>query len=112
LHNAGYEVKVTANGVEALDRLQQDGPFDLLFTDVLMPEMNGPELARQAIQVQPGLKVVFTSGFFEGEELEQVLNTPLTHLLPKPYQREDLLALIQEVLAGANSEPNDNLDRP
>jgi CheY-like chemotaxis protein len=112
LRNAGYEVKVTADGVEALEQLQQDGPFDLLFTDVLMPEMNGPELARQAVQVQPGLKVVFTSVFLEGEELEQVLNTPLTHLLPKPYQREDLLALIREVLAKPNPHSTDSRDRP
>lgn len=112
LRNAGYEVKVSANGVEAMEQLQQDGPFDLLFTDVLMPEMNGPELARQAVQVQPGLKVVFTSGFFEGEELEQVLNTPLNHLLAKPYQREDMLALINEVLADPNPHLNDSQDRP
>lgn len=111
LRNAGYEVTSAVNGAEALNLLQ-DESFDLLFTDVLMPEMNGPELARHALQLQPTLGVIYTSGFFEDGEMDQVLDAPLTHLLAKPYQREDLLALVAEVLNDRNGTLSEHAMTP
>ncbi len=63
LVSLGYQVVEAGSGPAALDILQDGGGFDLLFTDVVMPNgMNGYQLAAAARQVRPGLKVVFTTG--------------------------------------------------
>ena len=62
LVNAGYEVAAFADGVAAYERLQEE-PFTLLLTDIVMPEMDGIELARKAAELDPTLKIMFITGF-------------------------------------------------
>ncbi len=62
LAKAGYDVIAFANGAEALERLQQE-PFTLLLTDIVMPKMDGIELARRAAELDPDLKIMFITGF-------------------------------------------------
>src|SRR5262249_52306144 len=62
LKELNYEVVTAANGQSAMEWLEARPGFDLLLTDVLMPGMDGPELAAQAIKVQPNLKVILMSG--------------------------------------------------
>ena len=59
---AGYEVIAALNGVAALRILNAEPSIDLLVTDVMMPEMNGPELAQKAKAARPGISVIFVSG--------------------------------------------------
>ena len=62
LQNAGYEVTSFDNGLSAYNRLREE-PFELLLTDIVMPEMDGIELARRATELDPELKVMFITGF-------------------------------------------------
>ena len=62
LENAGYEVVSFDNGLSAYDRLREE-PFELLLTDIVMPEMDGIELARKATELDPEIKVMFITGF-------------------------------------------------
>ena len=78
-------------------RLPED--IDLLFTDVVMPGgMFGPELARQASQLRPDLKILFTSGY--SEQPVTSLEGPEARILNKPYRRNDLALMLRSVLKG------------
>jgi len=63
LEELGYRVLAATNGAHALERLADPGPVDLLLTDVVMPGMDGPELARRALEERPLLRVIFLSGY-------------------------------------------------
>ena len=62
LEKAGYQLSSFDNGASAYDRLREE-PFSLLLTDIVMPEMDGIELARRATELDPDLKVMFITGF-------------------------------------------------
>ena len=62
LQNAGYDVSSFDNGLSAYNRLREE-PFELLLTDIVMPEMDGIELARRATELDPDIKVMFITGF-------------------------------------------------
>jgi two-component system, cell cycle response regulator CpdR len=62
LQNAGYDVISFDNGLSAYNRLREE-PFELLLTDIVMPEMDGIELARKATELDPDIKVMFITGF-------------------------------------------------
>ena len=62
LEKAGYDVVSFGNGLEAYERLKEE-PFTLLLTDIVMPEMDGIELARKASELDPDLKIMFITGF-------------------------------------------------
>lgn len=98
LRTLGYRVIATSNGPAALDLLRQLGDIDLLFTDVVMPGgMFGPELARQATALRPGLKVLFTSGYSQNP-----VKTPDgidARILTKPFKRQELAAMLHSALS-------------
>ncbi|QDP24098.1 ATP-binding protein [Bradyrhizobium cosmicum] len=98
LKTLGYRVIATSNGPAALDVLRQPGDIHLLFTDVVMPGgMFGPELARQALVLRPGLKVLFTSGYSQSP-----VKTPDgidARVLTKPFKRQDLAAMLRSTLS-------------
>ena len=98
LTKAGYHVIAFANGKEAHERLQE-GPFSLLLSDIVMPEMDGIELARRATELDPDLKVMFITGF-----AAVTLNTNLrppkdARVLSKPFHLKDLVREIDRLLA-------------
>jgi PAS domain S-box-containing protein len=90
----GYTVHVKQDASSALEFLASGGSVDLVFTDIMMPGMNGREFARLARQQRPGLKVLFTSGF---SEHEGVPNAGV-NLLAKPYSLRDLARRVREML--------------
>ncbi|GID27854.1 ATP-binding response regulator [Paractinoplanes brasiliensis] len=103
LGGAGYRVLSAADAVEALSLLDRHhDPIAAMITDVVMPGMNGRQLARVAKQRRPGLRVVFVSGFAEalideaGNNLE-----PDSMIVAKPYTRDQLLAGVRSVLRRA-----------
>ena len=98
----GYRVITTSNGPAALDVLRQTGDIQLLFTDVVMPGgMFGPELAKQAILLRPGLKVLFTSGYSQNP-VRAPDGIGDARILTKPFRRKDLAAMLRAAL----SEPS------
>src|ERR1700760_1073970 len=62
LQNAGFDVMSYDNGLSAYQRLREE-PFELLLTDIVMPEMDGIELARRAAELDPDIKIMFITGF-------------------------------------------------
>ena len=100
LTNLGYAVALAADGAEALDILGRIADVDLLLTDVIMPGgMNGGELAEKAQSIRPSLKVLFTSGYFEGALVRDRAIAPSVRVLVKPYRKQELARRISEALA-------------
>jgi CheY-like chemotaxis protein len=98
LAKLGYETHETGDGRSAL-ALLNDNRFDLLFTDIVLPDrMSGLELAVQARKLQPGLKVLFTSGYSEEAVAKERLANETFHLLRKPYRRQELAAILRLAL--------------
>ena len=103
LESGGYEVLAAPSGDEALAKLTQLGrPVDLLLTDVVMPGIPGRELARRASEIQPGLRVLYCSGYTDDIALLRDLRDERVDFLEKPFNGPKLLAKVREVL---ESEP-------
>lgn len=101
LGEQGYSVLEASGGAEAMDALRQRPDIAILFTDVVMPgDVDGFELAHQARQLRPRLRVVYTSGYIEkipwGEK-----GIGYGPLLPKPWNREQLLAMLRSIIERA-----------
>lgn len=74
------------------------GNIDLLVTDVIMPRMNGSELAKHPAQSRPEIKVIYMSGYTDKSILQKGLLKSEASFLPKPFKADELLAKIREVL--------------
>jgi len=98
LQGAGYQVLVGENGVDAVHvASQSSAAIDLLLTDVIMPQMNGPELAQCLREIHPALKVLYMSGYTD-DKLQIVASDRDVALLQKPFRMHDLLHKLQQVL--------------
>jgi CheY-like chemotaxis protein len=94
LRQEGYQVIEAANGAEALSLADDhSGPIDLLFTDVRMPKMTGPELAAALATRRPGLRVIYTTGYEEHPR-----HSSGRPLLLKPYWPDELLDAVGAAL--------------
>ena len=100
LEKAGYKVISYDNGASAYDRLREE-PFSLLLTDIVMPEMDGIELARRATELDPDLKVMFITGF-AAVALNPDSQAPKdAKVLSKPFHLRDLVDEVNKMLAAA-----------
>jgi CheY-like chemotaxis protein len=97
LRDLGYDVREADSGPEALDLLRCDSQIEVLLTDVVMPGMNGAELARLAPGVRPGLSILFMSGYTDPEEITGALRRH--RLVRKPFLPSHLAAQIEAALA-------------
>ena len=99
LRKAGFAVLEAAGGPQALEVAEShNGPIDLVVTDVLMPTMSGKELVARLLARRPGLKVLYMSGHAENVIVHQGLLDEGVYLLAKPFNFQDLLRKIVEVL--------------
>jgi PAS domain S-box-containing protein len=98
LHSLGYVTLDAANATEALATVNAGRPFDLLFTDVIMPGLNGRQLANEILKVRPGTKVLFTSGYTENAIIHHGRLDEGVLLLPKPYRKSDMAIMIRKAL--------------
>jgi CheY-like chemotaxis protein len=99
LVNNGYEVLTAGNGPEALAITQQyDGTIDLLVTDVVMPVMLGRDVADRFLELRPGARVLFVSGYAQPVLASQGTLDEGVTLLEKPFTERALVAKIREVL--------------
>ncbi|MCA0351063.1 MAG: response regulator [Chloroflexi bacterium] len=97
LRNVGYQVVDTTSGLVALDHLRHQA-FDLLLTDIKMPEMSGLELARQARALNPGLAVIIMTGQTTLETLREAVQQGVTSYLSKPFEIEEMRLTVAQVL--------------
>src|SRR3569833_2609424 len=90
LKKAGYEVIDFANGEEAYERLKTE-PFTLLLTDIVMPKMDGIELARRASELAPDLKIMFITEFAAVVLNNDIAASKDARVLSKPFHLKDLV---------------------
>jgi len=99
LESDGYTVLAANSGKEALQQARDfHGTIHLLLTDVVMPEMSGPELASRMASLRPAIKVIFTSGYTDDTVARQGALDPGVTFIQKPYRPKALARKIREVL--------------
>ena len=98
LQSAGYEVISFDNGLSAYQRLREE-PFELLLTDIVMPEMDGIELARRASELDPDIKIMFITGFAAVALNADSTAPKQAKVLSKPIHLRDLVNEVQKMLA-------------
>jgi two-component system, cell cycle response regulator CpdR len=98
LQNAGYEVISYDNGLAAYERLREEA-FELLLTDIVMPEMDGIELARRASELDPDIKIMFITGFAAVALNPDSAAPKNAKVLSKPVHLRDLVNEVQKMLA-------------
>jgi two-component system cell cycle response regulator CpdR len=98
LQNAGYDVISFDNGLSAYQRLREE-PFELLLTDIVMPEMDGIELARRASELDPDIKIMFITGFAAVALNPDAAAPRNAKVLSKPVHLRELVNEVQKMLA-------------
>jgi two-component system cell cycle response regulator CpdR len=95
LERAGYEVTTADRGTAALPMIEE-GAYDLLLTDIVMPEMDGIELAQKAAAIAPDMRVMFITGF-AAVALKAGKSAPSAKVLSKPFHLRDLVAEVDRL---------------
>lgn len=104
LERAGHNITATENGSDALEALNNNDDFDLLLTDIVMPGIDGIELAQKATDKYPNIKVMFITGFaaiaMEKYNLNENDNSNKdAQMLSKPFHLNDLVEQVEEMLS-------------
>ena len=99
LARAGHTVTAKTDGLEALKALEGEAGFDLLLTDIVMPGIDGIELAQRAAALRPSLKVMFITGFAAVAMNNTVPTKTNTKILSKPFHLNDLVDQVERLLA-------------
>ena len=101
LETRGYTVHEAGSGVEALDIMDElDGKVDIVVSDVVMPEMDGPSLLRELRKKYPDLKFIFVSGYAEDAFARNLPPDSKFGFLPKPFSLKQLAVVVKETLEG------------
>jgi CheY-like chemotaxis protein len=99
LHSLGYRTVAAADSRAALAYLKSGQPFDLLFTDVVMPGgMTGRQLADEVTRLRPGTKILYTSGYTENAIVHHGRLDRGVMLLSKPYRKSALAGMVRQAL--------------
>jgi CheY-like chemotaxis protein len=94
-----HAVLTAGDGVEAMERLDSDGPFDLMLSDIRMPLMDGVALALAAKAAYPALRILLMTGYAEQRERARELDAIVLDVLAKPFGIADLRATVSRALA-------------
>jgi len=109
LESLGYEVLTASSGVEALSILENGTAIALLFTDVVMPgPISGRKLAERAVEINPAIKILFTSGYTENSIVHNSRLDTGVEFLSKPFDRERLAIKVRRVLDGPAKKTGDS----
>ncbi|HEY4141274.1 MAG TPA: response regulator, partial [Pseudolabrys sp.] len=99
LSSRGYTVREAGNGVEAIEVLEAEGSVDLVVSDVVMPEMDGPTLLKELRTRNPKIKFIFVSGYAEEAFAKNLPTGEQYAFLAKPFTLKQLVAQVKETLA-------------
>jgi len=100
LASRGYTVLTASNGVEALEELEKnEGKVDLVVSDVVMPEMDGPTLLKEMRKKNPNLKMIFVSGYAEDAFQKNLPPGGQFAFLPKPFTLKQLVEQVKQTLS-------------
>ncbi|MBH0236887.1 cell cycle histidine kinase CckA [Methylobrevis albus] len=100
LASRGYTVHEAGSGTEALEVMERTGGnIDLVVSDVVMPEMDGPSLLRELRKTRPDLKIIFVSGYAEDAFKKNLPENEKFHFLPKPFSLKQLATTVKETLS-------------
>ena len=94
----GHEVTITTRGLEALKWIAEGKSYDVVLCDVMMPEMNGPELVEALRHKRPGQKYLFMSGYEALTLMQLDAPVPDKDLIRKPFTSHELLKRVRSVL--------------
>ncbi|ABE61135.1 PAS/PAC sensor hybrid histidine kinase [Nitrobacter hamburgensis X14] len=100
LHDQGYLTREAADGVAGLRILQLDKPVDLLLTDIGLPGMNGRQLADQARELRPDLKILFMTGYAENAANAEGFLLPGMDMITKPFDLGHLSQRVRDIISG------------
>jgi two-component system cell cycle response regulator CpdR len=98
LRKAGHDVVSFDNGADAFERIQYE-PFTLLLTDIVMPKMDGIELARRASELDPELKIMFITGFAAVTLTADLGGAKDASVLSKPFHLKDLVREVERLIS-------------
>jgi two-component system cell cycle response regulator CpdR len=104
LRRAGHEVEMREDGLAALAALNEGGQYDLLLADIIMPGMDGIELAQKASAIAPAMKVMFITGFaavISPSATGEDASGQSPKVLAKPFHLKDLVDQVEHLLAAA-----------
>ena len=104
LSRRGYEVLVAENGQEGLDVMRRlGGRVDLIVTDVIMPELDGRQMAEAVLAEFPGVRILYASGYTDDAMLRHGIRESELMLLRKPYTIAELANRVRELLDAEES---------
>jgi two-component system cell cycle sensor histidine kinase/response regulator CckA len=101
LQSRGYTVLQAGNGVEALEVLDKAGHVDLVVSDVVMPEMDGPTLLKELRRRDPKVKIIFVSGYAEEAFAKNLPSAEQYAFLAKPFTLKQLVAAVKQTMTGS-----------
>ncbi len=101
----GYSVLEARNGREGLEVAESEGnKIDLLLSDMLLPELSGFDLAQKVIERNPTMKVLFMTGYVEGDIVQRCISELGASFLDKPFQPNVLLSRVKDAIARPQNE--------
>jgi CheY-like chemotaxis protein len=106
LREGGYQTALAGDGPEAIEVAAKLGPFDVLVTDLMMPQMTGDELARRLRATEPGVKVLYLTGFSDRLFKEKATLWADEAFLDKPCSVKGLLQAVSVLMFGRLDAPN------
>ena len=99
LQTLGYSVILAENGLVAVEIYRENpSEIDLVLLDMIMPELNGYEAFKQIREIDPGAKILLSSGFVGGAEVQELLDNGAEGFLPKPHRIPTVAAEIRRIL--------------
>ncbi len=110
LTNLGYKVYEAENGAKALELIKKENlidKIDLLFSDMVMPEMGGDQLAEEIKRLNPKIKILLTSGYTDSQLMKSGLWNKGFHFLHKPYTIQQMAKKVRKVLDGTPGDRSD-----
>ena len=96
----GFDVSISSDGKEAVEKLQEDSNFKVVLTDIKMPRMDGIELVKYIRQNHPEIKVIVMTGFRDEYSEEDVLKAGAVDYIEKPFLKDELQEKLLKVIKG------------